>query len=123
MRRNRGGLRSAASRRHNTVNGRRIEAGAGPYSDAIAVMTALTEKLTRQRMTSCLADQTRGCDHDPSDECSYAAIQQDFMKDMSHDGLQLRYTLTKRWPQSVRKLITSMSFHFTPACGAAATAN
>jgi 2-iminobutanoate/2-iminopropanoate deaminase len=38
MRRNRGGLRSAASRRHNTVNGRRIEAGAGPYSDAIAVM-------------------------------------------------------------------------------------
>jgi len=95
MRRNRGGLRSAASRPHNTVNGRRIEAGAGPYADAIAVMTALTEKLTRQRMTSCLADQTRGCDHDPSDECSYAAIQQDFMKDMSHDGLQLRYTLTK----------------------------
>jgi hypothetical protein len=73
-------------------------------------MTALTEKLARQKMTDCLADQTRGCDHDPSDECSYAAIQQDFMKDMSHGGLQLRYTLTKRWPQSVRKLITSMSF-------------
>src|SRR5262245_11351261 len=61
-------------------------------------------------MTDCLADQARGCDHDPSDECSYAAIQQDFMKDVGHDTLQLRYTLTKRWPQSVRKLITSTSF-------------
>jgi hypothetical protein len=37
---------------------------------------------------SCaLADQARGCDHDPRDECSYAAIQQDFIKDVGHDRL------------------------------------
>jgi len=41
-------------------------------------------------MTDCLADQARGCDHDPGDECSYAAIQQDFTNDVGHDSLQLR---------------------------------
>ena len=29
----------------------------------------------------CLADQARGCEDDARDECSEAAIQQDFVKD------------------------------------------
>ena len=42
-----------------------------------------------------LADQARGCEHDSRDECSYATIQQDFIKDSGHDSLH-PYTLTKR---------------------------
>src|SRR5215510_7166958 len=34
-----------------------------------------------------LADQACGCEHDSRDECSYAAIQQDFIKDSGHDSL------------------------------------
>jgi len=34
-----------------------------------------------------LADQARGCEHDSRDECSYATIQQDFIKDSGHDSL------------------------------------
>jgi len=42
-----------------------------------------------------LADQARGCEHDPCDECSSAAIQQDFIKDVGHESLHSRYTLTE----------------------------
>ena len=39
----------------------------------------------RGRERVCLADQARGCEDDACDECSEAAIQQDFIKDLGHD--------------------------------------
>ena len=43
-----------------------------------------------------LTDQARGCQNDPCDECSHAAIQQDFINDVGHDKAPLQCTLTKR---------------------------
>jgi len=63
-------------------------------------------------MTGYLANQARGCQNDACDERSHAAIQQDFINDVGHDSLQPDNTVPKRWPQSVRKLITRMSLHF-----------
>ena len=39
----------------------------------------------------CLADQARGCEDDARDECSEAAIQQDFIKDLGHDSFHLAH--------------------------------
>jgi hypothetical protein len=58
---------------------------------------AITAFATRRAVNRvCLADQARGCEDDARDECSEAAIQQDFIKNLGHDSLHSRYTLTKR---------------------------
>jgi hypothetical protein len=64
-----------------------------------AAMAAFRQELAariRRSVTIRLDDQARGCQNDPRDECGSAAIQQDFINDVGHDSLQLRYTLTKR---------------------------
>src|SRR5262249_22944963 len=43
-----------------------------------------------------LANQARRYEYDPRDECSYAAIQQDFTKDMGHDSLLSRVHLDQK---------------------------
>jgi hypothetical protein len=68
---------------------------------AEAAMTAIRLEGGVKRV--CLADQARGCEDDARDECSEAAIQQDFVKDLGHDRL---HSCTP-WPKGDGKVLGS----------------